>query len=99
LFLGQRNPEEKHRTRGPSDDRSAVLVTKPCLRAFDKQTGRLIAEVDLPDYPTGAAMTYYAGGRQYIVVAVGGGSNQAELVALSLPPQSTQNAGSSPTRF
>ena len=86
LFLGQRKPNEAHRTRGPSDDHSALLITKPCLRAFHKATGELLAEIDLPNFPTGAAMTYLSHGRQYVVIAVGGGgSNNAELVGLSLP--------------
>ncbi len=31
-------------------------------------------------------MTYMLGGRQYIVVAIGGGNYSAELLAFRLPP-------------
>ena len=55
----------------------------PKLRAFDKQTGELVWEKAVPG-PAGAPMTYMAGGRQYIVIAVGGGLN-AELLAYALP--------------
>ena len=57
----------------------------PKLRAFDKSTGRLIAEVDIPGCATGAPITYMAGGRQYIAVPTGGQSQPAKLFALRLP--------------
>jgi quinoprotein glucose dehydrogenase len=57
----------------------------PKLRAFDKATGRLLAEIPLPAHATGALITYLAGGRQYIVVPVGGVHWPAELIALRLP--------------
>jgi len=50
------------------------------LRAFDKATGKVVAEVTLPGVPSGTPMTYLAGGKQYIVVATSDG----RLVALSL---------------
>jgi quinoprotein glucose dehydrogenase len=55
----------------------------PALLAFDKATGRQIHAAELPDTPSGTPMTYMAGGRQYIVVAVGAG-DESGLVALSL---------------
>jgi quinoprotein glucose dehydrogenase len=58
---------------------------EPKLRAFDKATGALVGEIALPANANGAPMTYMAGGRQYIVVAVGGANVPAELVALRLP--------------
>ncbi len=57
----------------------------PKLRAFDKATGAIVAEIALPANVNGAPITYMAGGRQYIVVAVGGANLPAELVALRLP--------------
>jgi quinoprotein glucose dehydrogenase len=41
--------------------------------------------MELPANETGLPMTYMAGGRQFIVVAVGGVNFPAELVALALP--------------
>jgi quinoprotein glucose dehydrogenase len=76
--------------------RATLLVTKtlliagegyggdPILRAYDKATGEILAEIELPGAVSGKPMTYMVDGRQYIVVAVGR-SNPAELVALALP--------------
>jgi quinoprotein glucose dehydrogenase len=57
----------------------------PRMRAFDKRTGRVVAEIPLPAGATGAPMTYLHGGRQYLVVAVAGEAYEPELVALALP--------------
>jgi quinoprotein glucose dehydrogenase len=56
----------------------------PQLSAFDKRTGQILVELALPANAGGSPMTFRAGGRQYIVVPVGGGGVPAELVALSL---------------
>lgn len=56
---------------------------RPVLRALDKRTGELVREVPLPANPNGAPMTYMAGGRQYISVAVGGAMDAA-LISLAL---------------
>jgi glucose dehydrogenase len=58
---------------------------EPWLRAFDKATGDVLAEVRLPAGVTGAPMTYMHRGKQYIVVAVGDRNAEPEWVALSLP--------------
>jgi quinoprotein glucose dehydrogenase len=50
-----------------------------------RQAGAIVAEIALPDNVNGAPMTYMAGGRQYIVVAVGGANLPVELIALRLP--------------
>jgi quinoprotein glucose dehydrogenase len=55
------------------------------FRAIDKKTGKVIHEMALPAMATGIPMTYMAGGRQFIVVAVGAAGVPAELVALALP--------------
>jgi quinoprotein glucose dehydrogenase len=55
------------------------------LRAYDKQTGTELASFDLPSNATGSPMTYFANGKQIIVVAIGGSNLPAELVAFSLP--------------
>ncbi len=55
------------------------------LRAYDKQTGENVGEVLMPAGQTGSPMTYMAGGRQFIVVAVGGAGSQAEYLAFALP--------------
>jgi quinoprotein glucose dehydrogenase len=45
----------------------------------------VLAEIDLPANTHGSPMTYLAGGKQFIVIPVGGANIPAELVALSLP--------------
>ena len=68
-------------------DRKSLPEAKPVphyLRAFDKATGAVIAEIELPGPPNGTPMTYMVDGKQYVAVAVGGGVN-AKMVALSLP--------------
>jgi quinoprotein glucose dehydrogenase len=64
------------------------------FRALDKKTGQTVFEFKLPTDATGVPMTYMANGKQYIVIAVGGRGEPAELVALALP--STDPAESRP---
>jgi quinoprotein glucose dehydrogenase len=61
----------------------------PLFRAYDKQTGAVIAEITLPSKASGAPMTYMHQGRQYIVIAVSTSAHPAELVALTLPRSET----------
>jgi quinoprotein glucose dehydrogenase len=56
----------------------------PKLRAFDKKTGELVAEKELPVGPAATPMTYLHQDRQFVVLAVGGGVD-ASLVAFALP--------------
>ena len=55
------------------------------FRAYDKMTGTVLAELELPSGTTGGPMTYMVEGKQYIVVAVGDRDHAPEFVALSLP--------------
>ncbi|HEU4618895.1 MAG TPA: PQQ-binding-like beta-propeller repeat protein [Gammaproteobacteria bacterium] len=76
--------------------RAELLVTKtllfagegwggdPILRAYDKATGKVVAEIRLPGQAGSVPMTYMLDGRQYIVLSVGR-PEPAELVALALP--------------
>ena len=54
------------------------------FRAYDKDTGDVLWEMELPAGTAGAPMTYMADGRQYVVVAVGDANRPAEFIALSL---------------
>ncbi len=58
---------------------------KPVFRAHDKATGDILAEIDIPATQTGLPMSYMLDGVQYIVFAIGGLGNPAELIALRLP--------------
>jgi quinoprotein glucose dehydrogenase len=55
------------------------------LRAYDKATGKEMGAVPMPAGQTGSPMTYLLGGKQYIVVAIGGAGVPAELIAFKLP--------------
>ena len=56
----------------------------PTFRAYDKATGTVVWETELPAGTTGGPMTCVHEGRQYIVVPVGGRDRPAEWVALAL---------------
>jgi quinoprotein glucose dehydrogenase len=60
-------------------------VREPKLYAYDKASGRLLAQVDLPANASGAPMTYMAGGKQHVAFPFGGSNVTEELVALALP--------------
>jgi len=53
------------------------------FRSYDKRTGEIISEFELPANQSGIPMTYAIDGQQYIVVAVGGVGKPGELVALT----------------
>lgn len=58
------------------------------LRAFDVSTGRLLWEGALPGGARATPMTYSVGGRQYVVVCVGGSEDWGKgdyVVAFALP--------------
>ena len=57
----------------------------PVFRAYDKATGEVVWEQELPGGTTGAPMTYLHEGKQYIVVAIGAVDHPSEFVAFSLP--------------
>jgi quinoprotein glucose dehydrogenase len=65
----------------PSGARGAML------RAYDKATGREVGSVFMPAPQTGGPMSYMWNGRQYIVVAISGGSYSGEFVAFRLPAE------------
>jgi quinoprotein glucose dehydrogenase len=78
--------------------RAVLLVTRtllfagegwtgePFFRAYDKKTGEVLAEIEIPAQATGLPMTYMHRGKQYIVFAAGDGKTEhpAELIALAL---------------
>jgi quinoprotein glucose dehydrogenase len=55
------------------------------LRAYDKATGKDAGSVLMPAQQSGSPMTYMFNGKQYIVVAIGGGNYPGELLAFRLP--------------
>ncbi len=63
----------------PSGQKGAML------RAYDKASGKDAGAVYMPAGQTGTPMTYMLGGKQYIVVAIGGTGYEAEFMAFRLP--------------
>ncbi len=63
------------------------------FRAFDKATGRLLWEAGLPAGGNATPAVYQAGGRQFVVIAAGGGKSGApsggSYLAFALPAEAT----------
>jgi quinoprotein glucose dehydrogenase len=59
------------------------------FRAFDKQTGKVLWQAELPFGGNASPSTYMVGGRQYVVISAGGGKSGRRrggmLVAFALP--------------
>jgi quinoprotein glucose dehydrogenase len=55
------------------------------LRAYNKATGTEVGAVYMPAPQSGSPMTYMLNGKQYIVLAIGGGNYSGELLAFRLP--------------
>jgi quinoprotein glucose dehydrogenase len=74
-----------------ADGAQGGLVTTPSgqrgatLHAYDKATGKEVGGVYLPAASTGSPMTYMLNGRQYLVLAIGGGNYPGEFLAFRLP--------------
>jgi glucose dehydrogenase len=60
------------------------------MRAYDKKTGAEVGAVFMPAQQSGTPMTYSLNGKQYIVVAVSGGTYSGEYLALALPASATR---------
>ncbi len=69
----------------PSITTHPVFGRGAMLRAYDKATGEQVGAVPMPAQQSGSPMTYMVDGRQYIVVAVGGGAYPSEYIAYALP--------------
>jgi len=69
-------------------DNMVTSVTHPrgaMLRAYDKATGKEVGAVWMPALQSGVPMTYMWQGKQYIVVAVSGGTYSGEYLTFALP--------------
>jgi quinoprotein glucose dehydrogenase len=66
-------------TTTPEHPRGAMF------RAYDKQSGKEVGAVLMSAPQSGSPMTYLADGKQYIVVAISGGSYSGEYIAFTLP--------------
>jgi quinoprotein glucose dehydrogenase len=59
------------------------------IRAFDKDTGEVLWEADLPFGGNATPSTYMVDGRQYVVISAGGGKSNrpagGSIIAFALP--------------
>ncbi|HKT79523.1 MAG TPA: PQQ-binding-like beta-propeller repeat protein [Vicinamibacterales bacterium] len=55
------------------------------MRAYDKQSGKVLWETEFGAGSTGTLMTYMHNNKQFVVIAIGGQGYPPEFVALSLP--------------
>ena len=69
-----------------ADAARLMAASARTISAYDKDTGEHLGSVRLPGIPGGNPITYLHDGRQYLVVAVGSGGADAELIGLTLPP-------------
>ena len=69
--------------RGPLDTVNGETIS--WFRSYDKATGTIVSEMQIPANVTNVPMTYMSGGKQYIVIAVAAVNKPAELIALALP--------------
>jgi quinoprotein glucose dehydrogenase len=70
---------------GEAQSTTAGHARGALLRAYDKATGKDAGGVLMPAQQTGSPMTYLINGKQYIVIAIGGGNYPGELIAFRLP--------------
>ena len=88
LFIGEGNRARALRSadRIPEGMPLEIVTNygEPWFRAYDKGTGDVLWEVELPGGTTGAPMTYMHEGTQYVVVAIEGVDEPAQWVAFSL---------------
>jgi len=87
LFVGEGDPIMAAPARVPAGMPLAIApgAGGRKFRAYDKATGQVVWETEFAAGTTGAAMTYFYQGKQYIIVAVGSRDHPAEFIALSLP--------------
>jgi quinoprotein glucose dehydrogenase len=64
---------------------NAVSPSNSRLQAYDKSTGENICDIAVNRHLHGSPMTCSVGGEQFILVAGGGVTEPAELIAFSLP--------------
>ncbi len=89
LFIGEGNQARALRSANRIPEGMPLdIVTNygdPWFRAYDKATGDVLWEMELPGGTTGAPMTYMHDDRQYVVVAIEGIDEPAQWVAFRLP--------------
>ena len=87
LFIGEGLTNQGRSGRIPPDMPIEIATNSggPWFRAYDKDTGDVVWEIELAAGTTNAPISYLHDGRQYVVVAIGDREHDPELVAFALP--------------
>lgn len=86
LFAGEGQTNLQRGGRIPFDMPVEIATNSggPMFRAYDKNTGETLWEIELEAGTTGAPVSYMHGDEQYIMVAIGDRIYSPELVAMKL---------------
>lgn len=87
LFIGEGLTNQGRGGRIPPDMPIEIATNSggPWFRAYDKNTGEVVWEIEMAAGTTNAPISYLHDGRQYLVVAIGDREHDPELVAFALP--------------
>jgi quinoprotein glucose dehydrogenase len=87
LFIGEGQTNLRPGGRVPADMPIEIATNSggPTFRAYDKNNGDILWEIELEAGTTGAPISYMHEGRQTILVAIGDRDYSPELVAFQLP--------------
>jgi len=87
LFLGEGRTNVPRDGRIPPDMPMAIATNSggPMFRAYDKETGEVVWEIELEAGTTNSPVSYLHDGKQYLLVAIGDREHSPELVAFTLP--------------
>ncbi len=84
LFIAQEGKRNFQRTVRGDVESMKLENDDAYLMVYDPATGEFLGNIELPGNANGSPMTYALDGRQIIIVAIGGGDQPAELVALGI---------------
>ena len=86
FIVGQRLTNLRPSTRIPFDMPVEIATNSggPWFRAYDKQTGETVWEIELEAGTTSPPVSYLHDGEQYLLVSIGDRSHSPEMVAFKL---------------
>ena len=87
LFLGEGLTGQRPGGRIPPDMPVEIATNSggPMLRAYDKQNGEIVWEIELEAGTTSPPVSYLYEGEQYLAVSIGDRDHSPEMLAFKLP--------------